>query len=124
MCSWIKCAAARQRGTGFASTSSACRRSSGPEHLLELVSRCDFQLIVTAGLGFLVRPPTLEDRRVAEPIAFHMIVLHLAHALDPERLPREVLAGAPAALSARHAARFGLRAGPLPPGMTLQSVFA
>ena len=42
---------------------------------------------------------------MAEAIALHVVVLHLAHALDPQRLPRQILAGAPAALAAGHAAR-------------------
>ena len=74
---------------------------------LELVGRRDFELIVAAVLRPLVGPPAQEDRRVAEAIALHVVVLHLADALDPQRLPRQVLAGAPAALRAGHAARFG-----------------
>ena len=40
---------------------------------------------------------------MAEAIALQVVVLHLAHALDAQRLPRQILAGAPAALPAGHA---------------------
>ena len=65
----------------------------------------DLELIVAAVARRLVGTPAQEDRRVAEAIALHVVVLHLAHALDPQRLPRQILAGAPAALAARHARR-------------------
>ncbi len=61
---------------------------------------------------------------MTEAIALQVVVLHLAHALDAERLPGEILAGAPTALPSGHAAalRVGLR--PRPPGMLLQRVLA
>src|SRR5437868_10067432 len=115
--SWsIRCVEDLRRGTAFASTCNMYPRSSGPaggKHLLQLVCRSDVELIVAAVLGFLVRPPALKDRRVSKPVAFHMIVLHLAYALDPQRLPRQILAGAPAALAAGHPARLRLRVGPV-----------
>src|SRR5262249_52898899 len=43
--------------------------------------------------------------------------LDLAHALDAQRLPREILAGAPAALRAGHALRRVGRVRPLLPGV-------
>src|SRR6185436_12003059 len=81
----------------------SARRTCRAEDLLELVSRRDLELIVAAlGRRFVGAPPQ-KDRGVAEPIALHVVVLDLAHALDPQRLPREILARAPAALPARHA---------------------
>ena len=50
---------------------------------LELVSRSDLQLIVSAICRRLVRPPPQERRRMAKAIALHVVVLHFAHALDP-----------------------------------------
>src|SRR5262245_54579330 len=139
MCSWIRCAAGRQRGTVFGSTSNTFRKSSGPrparrgpparlparpEDLLQLVSRSDFELIVAAVAGFLVGAPALKDRSVSEAIAFHVIVLHFADALDAQRFPRQVFSRAPTALPARHAGPFRLGARPCAPGMVLQPVLA
>src|SRR5688500_16008022 len=76
-----------------------------PEDLLELVRRRDLQLVVPAVGRPLVGAPAKEDRGVAEPISLHMVVLDLADPLDPERFPREILARAPAALTARHPCR-------------------
>ena len=47
---------------------------------------------------------------MAETIALQVVVLHLAHALDPQRLPRQVFARAPAALCARHPRRISAAA--------------
>ncbi len=74
-----------------------------PEDLLELVRSRDLELIVPAVLRPLVRPPSQKDRRVPEPIPLQVVVFHLAHALDAHRLPRQILPGAPAALTAGHA---------------------
>ncbi len=62
---------------------------------------------------------------MAKTIALHVVVLHFAHALDPQRLPREIFAGTPAALSAGHAAG-GLAhgIGPLAPGVGLERAVA
>src|SRR5688572_2666677 len=79
------------------------RAPGRPENLLELVGRRDLELIVAAVDGPLVRTPPQENRRVTETITLEMIVLHLTDALDSERLPREVLPRAPAALTSRHA---------------------
>src|SRR6185295_13408382 len=83
----------------------------------------DLELVVAA-LGWrLVRTPAQEDRRVAKALTLQVIVFHLAHALDAQRLPRKILARAPAALRARHALRRALRRlRPLPPGMILERV--
>ena len=78
-------------------------RAGRAEDLLELVRRRDLELIVAAVRRRLVGPPALEDGGVAEAVALHVVVLHLAHALDAQRLPRQILAGAPAALAAGHA---------------------
>src|SRR5439155_10194359 len=94
------------------------------EHLLQLVSGCDLELVVAAVLGLLVRSPALEYRAVAKPVAFHMIVLHLAHPLDPQRLPGKILAGTPAALAAGHAARLSFRPSPGTPRMLLERLLA
>ena len=88
----------RRRTTG----AGVDRRRPGAEDLRELVRRRDLELIVAAVRRLLVEPPALEDRGVAEPRALHVVVLHLADALDPQRLPRQILAGAPAALAAGH----------------------
>ena len=87
----------------------------------QLVGRGDLELVVAAVLGPLVRPPAEEDRGVAEPVALKVVVLHLAHPLDPERLPGEILPRAPAALGAGlPARRVRVRLRPVAPGMTLE----
>src|SRR5258705_10583917 len=108
MCWWIRCAVARQPGTGFGSTCSTCPRNSDPprpEHLLQLVSGCDFELVVTAVAGLFVGPPAQKHGRVAEAVPFHVIVLPFADPLYPARLPEQILPLAPAALAPRHAPR-------------------
>ena len=54
--------------------------------------------------GLLVGAPAPELRRVAEAAALHVVVGDLDHQLGPQRLPREILALAPAARRAGHAA--------------------
>src|SRR6188768_3073650 len=71
----------------------SCRRA---EDVRQLERRRDLQLIVRAVLGALVGPPALKDGGVAKPIALQVVVLHFAHALDAQWLPRQILAGAPA----------------------------
>src|SRR6202165_1452456 len=100
------------------------RKSSGPEDLLQFVGLGDFQLIVAAVTRLLVGPPAQEHRRVTEAVALEVVVLDLAHALDTHRPPRHILAGAPAALPARHATRLAGGGGPVAPGMVLQGVLA
>src|SRR6185503_19582933 len=94
------------------------------EDALELVGAGHLELGVAAVLRLLVGTPAQEDRGVAEAVALHVVVLHLAHALDAQRLPRQVLARAPAALGAGHAARFRGRSGPVAPRMRLHGVLA
>src|SRR3989442_1394050 len=100
MCSWIKCGDAHRHGTAFESTCNTFPKSSGPKHLLQLVGRRDFELIVAAVAGLFVGPPPLEYRRMPEPITLEVIVLHFCDALDAQRLPRHVLPCAPATLRA------------------------
>src|SRR5207248_7025381 len=91
---------------------------SGRENLVELIGGGDLELVVAAFGRRLVGPPAQEDRRMAEAVALEMVVLHLAHALDAQRLPGEVLARAPAALRAGHALGRALRRlRPFAPGM-------
>ena len=63
-------------------------RAGRPEDLLELVRRGDLELIVAAVERLPVRTPPQEHGRVAEAIALQVVVLDLAHALDPHWLPR------------------------------------
>src|SRR2546426_2049927 len=104
------------------------RATSAPEarrgkHLLELVGRRHFELVVAAIGGLLVRAPPEKDSRVAKPAALHVVVLDLTHSLDPKRLPREVFAGAPATLASRHASHLAaVRVGPFTPGVVLEGV--
>src|SRR5437762_4154615 len=108
----IRCAGDFTRGRGFASTCSTSPPPSGrrrklsirtsartigatsapltrgAEHVLELVSRRDLELIVAAVGRLLVGPPPQEDRRVSKALPLHMVVLDLAHAFDPQRFPR------------------------------------
>src|SRR5688572_30160419 len=74
-----------------------------PENLRELGGRSDLELVVAAVRRSLVGTPAEEDRRVPKATALQVVVLDLAHALDPERLPGKILAGAPAALPTGHA---------------------
>ncbi len=95
------------------------------EDLRELVRRRDLELIVAAVVRLPVGPPAQEHRRVPEAIALQVVVLHLAHALDPQRLPRQILAGAPAALPAGHALPSPLRRRrPLAPRMSSSASLA
>src|SRR5439155_5468478 len=94
----------------------------GREDLGELVGTRHLELVVATCRGPLVRPPAQEGRGVAEAVALQVVVFHLAHAFDAQRLPGEILAGAPATLRARHAGapRAGLR--PCSPGVLVQGV--
>src|SRR5215218_10419334 len=72
------------------------------EHSFQLERRRDLELIVAAVLGAAVGAPAQEGRRMPEAIPLQVVVLHFADPLDAQRLPRQILAGAPAALAARH----------------------
>src|SRR5690349_22457021 len=89
------------------------------EHLFQLVRLGGLELVVPAVGWRLVGPPAQEDRGVAKTIALQMVVLHLAHPLDAQRLPGEILARAPAAVRARHARRFRCCSGPFTPRMVV-----
>src|SRR5580765_4642619 len=94
------------------------------EHLLELVRGRDLELVVAAVDRPLIGTPSLEDGRVTESRALHVIVFHFAHPFDAKRLPRQIFPRAPAALAARHARRLPIDLGPLPPWMVVESPFA
>src|SRR5207244_1631897 len=94
------------------------------EDLVELVGARDLELIVTAVGGPLVRPPAQERRGVSKAIALQVVVLDLAHPFDPQRLPREILTGAPAALPPGHAAALRVCLRPFPPRMLVERVLA
>jgi len=53
------------------------------EHVLELVGGRHLQLIVPAVFGSIVGPPAEKNGGVAEAVALHVVVLHLADPLDP-----------------------------------------
>ena len=145
-CWWTRCAAASTPGRASASTCSTCRRAPaaagtarsrrgpgwttganvsgsparGAEDLLELVRSRDLELIVAAVARLLVGAPALEHRGMPEAVALHVVVLHLAHALDAQRLPRQILARAPAALAAWHARAASPPLCPLAPWMLFE----
>src|SRR5688572_20664853 len=89
--------------------------SARTEHLCQLVRRRDLELVVAALGRTLVGAPAQERGGVAEAIAQQVVVLHLADALDAQRLPRQVLSGAPAAVSAGHPLSSAFRLRPLTP---------
>src|SRR5438093_11967744 len=90
-------------------------RGTDSENLGELGGGRDVELVVTAVRRPLVGTPAHEGGGVSEAIALEVVVLDLAHALDAQRLPGEILARAPAALGARHADRPAGRSRPVPP---------
>src|SRR5690606_26503878 len=94
------------------------------EHLLQLVRRRDLELVVAALGRLLVGTPPQKYSSVPEALALHVVVLDLAHALDAHRLPREILAGAPPALPARHPRRAVPGLGPVPPRVVFQGICA
>ena len=79
----------------------------GVEDRRQLVRRSDLELVVATVSGLAIRSPPQKRRRVPEAIALQVIVLHLTDPLDPQRLPRQILAGGPPALRAGHALRLG-----------------
>src|SRR3954469_4398669 len=93
----------RSTRTRTETTGTSALTAGRAEDLLEFVRSRDFELIVSAVVWRLVRTPPQEDRGVAEPVALHVVVLHLAHALDADRFPRQVFPRTPAALAAGHA---------------------
>src|SRR6185369_7210589 len=107
-----------------AGRSAACSGAarSGREDLLQFVRLRDFELIVAAVLRLLVGPPAQEDRGMSEAIALHVVVLYFADTLDPQRLPRQILARTPATLAAGHAAGLGSGASPLAPRVIIHRI--
>src|SRR4029079_16776092 len=60
---------------------------------------------------------------VTETITLQVVVLHFTHALEAQRLPREIFSRAPSALAAGHARHLvSFRHGPLAPWMILQGI--
>src|SRR5262245_21977055 len=94
------------------------------EDLLELVRSRDLELIVPAILGPLVGPPAQKKGGVAETLALQMVVLHFADPFDADRLPRQILARAPATLSAGHPRQFPRPIRPFAPGMMRHRILA
>src|SRR5262249_26531837 len=78
-------------------------RSACSKDRLELLRRDHLELCVGARARVFVRSPAAELRRVSEARALHVVVADLGDELRAQRLPREVLPLAPAALAARHA---------------------
>ena len=85
------------------------RISDRQRKLRQLLRRNDFELGVRAVARLLVRAPPAKLRRVTEAAALHVLVSDFDHQFGTQRLPRQVLALAPAALAARHA-MFGFTA--------------
>src|SRR5687767_13049734 len=59
-----------------------------------------------------------------EAVSLHVVVFHLAYALDSEGFPGQVLSCAPAALRAWHEDRLRSRGSPLAPGVIVHRVLA
>src|SRR5882724_10480962 len=96
---------------------SAC----APKNRCQLVRRNHFELRIRAVARLLVRAPSAKMRHVPEASALHVLISDFHHQLGPQRLPRQVLALAPAALATRHAMSAfpvcGFMLGPLLPRM-------
>ena len=101
----------------------AAARSSGRQQVLEAHRRGDVELVVATTLRRAVRAPALELHAVAEATRLELTERHLDDPLDADRHPRQVLAGVPAAPTARHPAiRVRLHLGPVPPRVTVERV--
>ena len=99
------------------------RGRSGRQQLLEAHRRGDVELVVATALRRAVRTPALELDAVAEAARLELAERHLHDPFDPDRHPRQVLAGVPAAAPARHPAiRVGLHLGPVAPRVTVERV--
>src|SRR5271168_1924892 len=72
------------------------------ENRSQLVRRNDFKLRVSAIARLLVGPPLPELRHMTESSPLHMLVCNFDYQLGSERLPRQILAVAPTALTSRH----------------------
>src|SRR6202042_2032672 len=99
-----------QRGNG---APGALRRSTlehvsrgsaaGGKDRRQLLRRDDFELRIGAVAGLLVRAPPSKMRHVTEAGSLHVLVSDFDHELGSQRLPRQILALAPAALATGHA---------------------
>src|SRR5438874_868700 len=95
--------------------------TSGAEDVGQLGGHDHLELVVGARRRASVGAPALEVGGVAEALALHVLVGHLAHEFRPQRLPRHVLALAPPAEAPGHAAsRRGDGLRPPRPRMTLE----
>src|SRR6266404_2649956 len=81
------------------------RNGSSPagENRGQLLRRDDFELGIRAIARLLVRTPPSKMRHVPEASALHVLISDFDHQLRSQRLPRQVLALAPAALATGHA---------------------
>src|SRR5215831_13780430 len=99
--------------------------TSGENHR-QLFGRNNFELGIRAVARLLVRAPPAKLRCVTEAVALHVVVSDFDDQFRTQRLPRQVLALAPAALAARHAVRgFAVRwcmLGPIFPRVSAESV--
>src|SRR5271154_5980391 len=75
------------------------------ENRFQLVRRNDLKLRVGAIARLLVGPPLPELRHMTESRPLHMLVCNFDHQLGSERLPGQILAVAPTALTSRHPMR-------------------
>src|SRR5271156_1705547 len=75
------------------------------ENRFQLVRRNAFKLRVGAIARLLVGPPLPELRHMAESRSLHMLICNLNYQLGTERLPRQILAVAPTALTSGHSMR-------------------
>ena len=92
------------------------------EDLFELVWKHHFKLVVPAVARPLVRPPPDKYGRVAKAPSLQVVVLDLADPLDPQGLPRKILARTPAALASRHAGELaGASLRPVAPWVILEN---
>src|SRR5262249_37698157 len=82
--------------------------TAGKNHR-QLVWWNHFELVIGAVVRLFVRAPPAKLRCVAEAVALHVLVSDFHHQFGTQRLPRQVLALAPAALTTGHA-MFGFTA--------------
>src|SRR5579863_10472355 len=79
------------------------RLAASGEYRGQLVRWNDFELGIGAVARLLVVAPSTEMRHVPETSALHVLVCDFDNQFGPQRLPRKILALAPAALAAWHA---------------------
>src|SRR6267378_2300121 len=102
--------------------------AAGRENRCQLLRWNDFELGVGAVAGLFVRSPSAELRCMTEAASLHVVVSDLHHQLGSQWFPRQVLALAPSALTARHAFDSFIRrtflVRPCLPGVSIERVFA